>query len=41
MNNIDIEYDYRLDSKCGDPDTDSLKLYEIHSLLWNKTRCAL
>lgn len=36
MNIIDIEYDYRLDSKCGDPDTDSPKLYEIHSLLWNK-----
>tara|TARA_B110000902_G_C14115736_1_gene516159 strand:+ start:232 stop:939 length:708 start_codon:yes stop_codon:yes gene_type:complete len=36
MNIIDIEYDYRLDSKCGDPDTDSPKLYEIQSLLWNK-----
>ncbi|MBU3011808.1 hypothetical protein KO506_10365 [Polaribacter vadi] len=36
MKIIDIEYDYRLDSKCGDPDTDSPKLYEIHSLLWNK-----
>ena len=36
MNNIDVEYDYRLDSKCGDPDTDSLKLYNFHSLLWNK-----
>jgi len=36
MNIIDVEYDYRLDSKCGDPDTDSPKLYEMHSLLWNK-----
>ena len=36
MNNIDIEYDYRLDSKCGDPDADSTKLYDFHSLLWNK-----
>lgn len=36
MNEIDIEYDYRLDSKCGDPDTDSPKLYEIHSNLWNR-----
>ena len=36
MKLIDVEYDYRLDSKCGDPDTDSLKLYETQSLLWNK-----
>jgi len=36
MNEIDIEYDYRLDSKCGDPDTDSPKLYDLHSILWNK-----
>jgi len=36
MNKIDIEYDYRLDSKCGDPDTDSPKLYDLHSVLWNK-----
>lgn len=36
MNNIDVEYDYRLNSKCGDPDTDSPKLYDFHSLLWNK-----
>ncbi|MET2983927.1 DUF6994 family protein [Aureibaculum conchae] len=37
MNVIDITYDFRLDSKCGDPDTDSLKLYEAHQTLWNKT----
>ena len=36
MKIIDIEYDYRLDSKCGDPDTDSPKLYKIQSQLWNK-----
>lgn len=36
MNEIDIEFDFRLDSKCGDPDTDSQKLYEIHRLLWSK-----
>ncbi len=36
MTFIDIEYDYRLDSKCGDPDNDSPKLYKIQSLLWNK-----
>ena len=36
MNKIDIEYDYRLDSKCGDPDADSPKLYDLHSFLWNQ-----
>ena len=36
MKNIEIEYDFRLDSMCGDPDTDSLKLYEFHSVLWNQ-----
>jgi len=36
MNEIDIEFDFRLDSKCGDPDTDSQKLYEIHKFLWSK-----
>lgn len=36
MNKIDIEFDFRNDSKCGDPDTDSQKLYEAHKLLWNK-----
>lgn len=30
------EYDYRLDSKCGDPDQDSKKLYEMHVKLWSK-----
>ncbi len=36
MKEIDIEYDYRLDSKSGDPDTDSQKLYDLHRILWNK-----
>lgn len=34
--NIDINYDFRLDSKCGDPDKDSFKLYEAHQILWNR-----
>jgi len=33
---IDINFDFRKDSKCGDPDTDSPKLYETHKLLWSK-----
>jgi len=33
---INIEFDYRLDSKCGDPDTDSQKLYDFHRFLWSK-----
>ena len=37
MHRIDIDFDYRIDSKCGDPDTDSLKLYEAHKKLWKKT----
>lgn len=36
MNIIDINFDYRKDSVCGDPDTDSLKLYEAHKFLWSK-----
>ena len=36
MTEIDINFDFRNDSICGDPDTDSLKLYENHKLLWNK-----
>ncbi|SHJ69248.1 hypothetical protein SAMN05444280_12660 [Tangfeifania diversioriginum] len=36
MNKIDINFDFRQDSKCGDPDTDSHKLYYAHTLLWNK-----
>jgi len=36
MNKIDIDFDFRKDSKCGDPDTDSQKLYEAHKILWNK-----
>ena len=37
MTEIDIDFDFRKDSKCGDPDTDSQKLYEAHKLLWSKT----
>lgn len=33
---IDIGFDFRKDSKCGDPDTDSQKLYDAHRLLWSK-----
>lgn len=36
MIEIDINFDFRKDSLCGDPDTDSLKLYENHKLLWSK-----
>ena len=31
-----IDFDFRQDSKCGDPDTDSRKLYDTHKLLWSK-----
>ncbi len=36
MNLIDINFDYRGDTKCGDPDTDSSKLYEAMKYLWSK-----
>ncbi len=36
MESIDITFDFRKDSKCGDPDTDSQKLYNAHQILWNK-----
>jgi len=36
MNFIDTNFDYRNDSVCGDPDSDSPKLYEHHKYLWNK-----
>lgn len=36
MIQIDINFDFREDSLCGDPDTDSPKLYEHHKLLWSK-----
>ncbi len=36
MNRIDIDFDFRKDSQCGDPDIDSQKLYEAHKVLWNK-----
>ncbi|MFV0390785.1 MAG: DUF6994 family protein, partial [Paludibacteraceae bacterium] len=36
MTEIDINFDFRNDSICGDPDTDSPKLYENHKILWSK-----
>ncbi len=36
MGILDIDFDYRQDSKCGDPDKDSQKLYESHKLVWSK-----
>ena len=36
MNKIDVDFDFRKDSECGDPDADSQKLYETHKFLWNK-----
>ena len=36
MLKIDINFDFRKDSLCGDPDTDSPKLYENHKFLWSK-----
>lgn len=36
MNLIDTDFDFCQDSKCGDPDTDSQKLYQAHKLLWSK-----
>jgi hypothetical protein len=36
MKKIDTNFDFRIDSKCGDPDTDSTKLYEAHKQLWSK-----
>ena len=36
MIEIDINFDFRKDSLCGDPDSDSPKLYEIHKFLWSK-----
>jgi hypothetical protein len=33
---IDTRFDFRNDSKHGDPDKDSQKLYEYHKLLWMK-----
>ena len=37
MNFLDIKFDYRNDTFCGDPDIDSVKLYEAHKILWTKT----
>lgn len=36
MDKIDVIFDFRQDSKCGDPDTDSPKLYDAHKILWSK-----
>lgn len=36
MIEIDINFDFRKDSLCGDPDSDNPKLYEIHKFLWSK-----
>ncbi len=36
MELFDITYDFRKDSNCGDPDSDSKKLYSAHGILWNK-----
>lgn len=36
MDIIDIDFDFRKDTKCGDPDADSPKLYEAHKLLWSR-----
>ena len=36
MHKIDTSFDFRQDSKCGDPDTDSQQLYEAHKTLWSK-----
>lgn len=33
---MNIDFDFRQDSKCGDPDRDSRKLYDAHKLLWSK-----
>ncbi|MGL5937276.1 MAG: DUF6994 family protein [Phocaeicola sp.] len=37
MDIIDVNFDFRQDSKCGDPDTDSQRLYDAHKILWNKS----
>jgi hypothetical protein len=36
MHKIDTSFDFRKDSNCGDPDTDSQQLYEAHKTLWSK-----
>ena len=36
MIEIDINFDFRKDSVCGDPDADSPKLYQYHTVLWSK-----
>ncbi len=35
MSKIDVNFDFRQNSKCGDPDIDSHKLYEAHQILYN------
>jgi len=41
MDIIDIDFDFRKDSMCDDPDRDSQKLYEAHKLLWSKESRAI
>ncbi|GMO49728.1 MAG: hypothetical protein Ta2B_30650 [Termitinemataceae bacterium] len=36
-NLIDINFDFRNDSKSGDPDIDSTTLNKYHEILWNKS----
>lgn len=36
MTEFDISFDFRNDSICGDPDCDSLILYDTHKSLWRK-----
>ena len=36
MSEIDVNFDFRQDSKCGDPDYDSVMLYEFHKKLWSQ-----
>jgi hypothetical protein len=33
---IDTKFNFSNDTKCGDPDKDSHKLYEYHKFLWEK-----
>lgn len=33
----EVSFDYRTNSRCGDPDRDSPRLYNAHKALWNKT----
>ncbi len=37
MEDFYINFDFRKDTKCGDADTDSKKLYAVQKFLWSKT----